>query len=295
MNTSSKIYLALIFVITVWYIIKLKQLDREMSCVTFLEYNKYGKRSFSKIPNVIYTYWNSPNRPPLVEKCINSWRRHNPTYEIIILSQDNIKDYIPFDVNSLRFAKTQQQKADFIRIYLLSVNGGIWLDSSLYLNESLDWIHGYQYNENSEFVGYKLKCIQTTNIPVVENWFLACIPNSKFINDWKDKFYSINNYDTIKQYVNDIKKSTDFQNIKSLTYLTMHIACQYILQKPNTYKISLLEAEKGPFLYNHKINWNLLFLIPSIRHVNKQKCPVIKYRGSERFIIEKLKLYNEMV
>ena len=286
------IFIFIIFIL-LFYIYNIYTISCKISSYSHSEYIKYNTYS-NKIPNVIYTYWHTEEKPKLVQKCINSWKRHNPTYKIIVLSKNNIRNYIPFDIDSLRFANTQQQKSDFIRIYLLSKNGGIWLDSTIYLNQSLDWINAYQYNENSEFIGYKINGFtQLDNSPVVENWFMACIPNSIFMNDWKNTFYSINAYNTIDDYVNSIKLNTDIQKIYNPHYLTMHIACQYILQNSenkNFYKLSLLEAEKGPYLYLDKMNWNNFYLIPIIIIHKAKESPVIKYRSCERSIIEKYNL-----
>jgi len=282
----------ILVILVLYYIFMVCYISRSISNQKFPEYNKYKERKSSKIPNVIYTYWHDGDFPPLVSKCIESWKRHNPGYTIVVLSKENLQQYIPFDINQLRFANTQQQKSDFIRIYVLAEYGGIWLDASIYLNQSLDWIHAYQFNENSEFVGYKINAF-TKTFPVIENWFLACVPKSNFMNDWKDVFYSMNNYETIESYVNSIKQTTDFQGIPSyyFSYLTMHIACQYILQH-NNYKLSILEAEKGPFLYLEKIYWNHLYFIPIISIHKGKESPVVKYRKGERIILEKLYLTN---
>ena len=295
-----QILIVLILLIII-YLLHFKIYINEIKSATFSEYTKYPLVKSSKIPNIIYTYWHDENIPIFVSKCINSWKEHNPTYQIVILNKNNINQFIPFDVYKLKFAKTHQQIADFIRIYILADRGGIWLDSTIYLNESLDWIHSYQVNKNSEFVGYKIDGIVyyfgKLISPVVENWFLACIPKSQFMKDWKDMFFSINNYLTIDDYVDFIKIHTDLKGILfSLhNYLTMHIACQYILQNSkykNDYKLSLLEAEKGPFLYLNKINWNYIFLVPILIHFKGKESPIIKYTGVERNIITKLRLYN---
>ncbi len=290
------IIIILIISILIIIINKLLYAINKISKHNFKEYNKYPIIKSSKIPNVIYTYWHNENIPTFINKCINSWKRHNPSYDIIIINKNNINKYIPFDIYKLKFAKSNQQVADFIRIYVLSVNGGIWLDASIYLNKSLDWVHSYQVNENSEFIGYKIdgtcKYKETLKYPIVENWFLSCIPNSKFMKDWNDMFFSINNYNSINDYVNFINKTTDLNGICSPTYLTMHIACQYILQNYNhNYKLSLLDAENGPYLYNEAINWNMIYLIPLMLYYKGTESPIIKYRGPERKLIDKLKLY----
>jgi len=291
------IILLILIIFIIIYIIKNIYNIVKISNENFEEYSKYPLVKQSKIPNIIYTYWHDENIPPFINKCINSWKKYNPTYNIIILNKNNISKYISIDIYNLKFAKTQQQIADFIRIYILAQNGGIWLDATIYLNASLDWIHSYQVNENSEFVGFKIngtcKYKGTLPAPIVENWFLSCIPNSQFIKDWKDMFFSINNYNSIDDYVSFITKTTDLKGIDAPNYLTMHIACQYILQNfKKNYTLSLLEAEKGPFLYLNTINWDNIYLLPILLYFKGKESLIVKYRGPERKFIDTFKLYH---
>jgi hypothetical protein len=291
-----KIIIVIILIILILaYLYKSFCYINQISNAKFEEYTKYPLVNESKIPNVIYSYWHDECLPSFVKKCVNSWKRHNPSYKIIILNKNNINKYIPFDIFKFKFANTQQQIADFIRIYLISEYGGIWLDSTIYLNKPLDWVHSYQVNENSEFVGFQIAKIgdykDTIPKPIIENWFLSAIPKSKFMLDWKNIFFSMNDYNTIDDYVNFIKSTTDIKAIGAPHYLTMHIACQYILQNNNPdYKLSLLEAEKGPFLYLHVINWNNYYLPAIIIYLKGTESPIIKYRGPERKLITYLLL-----
>ena len=44
----------------------------------------------SIIPKQIWTYWNSDELTPVVTKCINSWKKHNPDYEVKIVTPTNL-------------------------------------------------------------------------------------------------------------------------------------------------------------------------------------------------------------
>lgn len=250
------------------------------------EYSIYPPQEKSKIPNVIYTYWHALPLPATVEACIRSWRKLHPDYEIHLITKDTINKYAP-PVSSLRHATTHQRTADFLRMYLMATHGGFWLDASVYLNKRLDWVHAYQEAESSEYVGYKLKLFQSSTIPVIENWFMAAIPNSTFVNTWKDAFFKMNDYKKVDDYVSDIRRVTSTQNIPEefISYLTMHLACLSIL--PMKSKLSLLVAENGPFLYLHQCGWNSIYLpIMFLWHQGKE-APLIKYRGGERSFLEK--------
>ena len=111
--------------------------------------------------------------------------------------------------------------------------------------------------------------------------------------DWNNMYYSVHDYNNINEYIDFIKKNTDLKGIDSPDYLTMHITCMYILQNYKTdYKLSLLQAENGPFLYLDKINWDYKYLLPIILYFKGTESPIVKYRGPDRDFINKLYLYK---
>jgi hypothetical protein len=238
------------------------------------------------IPKVIWTYWDNDNIPLSVQTCITSWEIHNPDHTIVILNKKNLNSYIDEDVFNFKFATTPQRTSDFVRLCVLAKYGGTWADSTILMTKPLD-------NTPSvyEFIGYYLKGFTTKKqYPVIENWFFRCTPCSQFIVKWRDIFLSINNYETIEDYVEYMKKNIDVQNIQGLSYLTMHLAAQYVLQKDNIdrSKLGLSKAEDGPFEYLVKNNWNSQQAVEKIHQFKHQ--PIIKLRGPERTIVEKDKI-----
>jgi len=327
----NKIYIlyaliAFVMFLLVIYIINILVIISKINNNDFKEYTHLRSRKKSDIPNVIYTYLNNKTPSPLERKCIRSWRRHNPTYKIIIINKDNISTYIS-DINLVSLKNvTDKNVSDFIRLYILANNGGIWLDSNVYLNSPLGWIHAYQQTNKSEFVGYKVdrytsdKIIvkiqvptdESTNtmdmvIPVIDTFLLACVPGSKFMNDWRQMLFLITNYESSEEYVNEIQKTTVFQNIKNPSDNIILLACQYILQHVNgpqispenyiddgtkNYKLDLLVAEKSPYLYLDKMNWFVSNFIFVFLYFKGSEAPVIKYREIEQKIIDSNYLYN---
>ena len=51
----------------------------------------------NQIPKIIWTYWNNDTLPEFIEKCINTWKKHNPTYKINVVTPSNLKDYLDID------------------------------------------------------------------------------------------------------------------------------------------------------------------------------------------------------
>lgn len=84
------------------------------------------------IPKKIHFCWLSGDEfPPLIQYCLNTWRKILPDYEIILW------DTKRFDINSVAWvkeafeAKKYAFAADYIRFYALYREGGIYLDSDV--------------------------------------------------------------------------------------------------------------------------------------------------------------------
>ena len=91
------------------------------------------------IPKVIHYCWFGHNpKPELVQKCINSWKKYCPDYEIIEWNEEN------FDVSSNVYAKEAYQAkkwafvTDYARLWIIYNYGGIYLDTDVELIKSLD-------------------------------------------------------------------------------------------------------------------------------------------------------------
>lgn len=91
------------------------------------------------IPKVIHYCWLSDQPfPAKIQRCIDSWRKTHPDYEIKRWSTKNFDiDAVPyvreaFDARKWAFA------ADYIRMYALYTEGGIYLDSDVMLLKKFD-------------------------------------------------------------------------------------------------------------------------------------------------------------
>lgn len=197
----------------------------------------------SAIPSVIWSYWDG-DIPHIVHACMDSWRRHNPHYKIILLTKDNLASHTTFKFGALRHANESPARfSDFVRLQILSEHGGFWIDASIICNAPLTWVHEARQRENAELVGYYNATFTTQRwfqrSKVIESWFLACIPNSRFVRDWRDEFLRINNYATVDGYLDAVRKrGTDLQNIEGPNYLAIHVSAQVIMQQQPPHSLS---------------------------------------------------------
>ena len=91
------------------------------------------------IPKVIHYCWFGRGKmPPLAEKCIASWKKYCPDYEIVCHNEDN------FDVSENRYAKEAYDAgkwafvSDYVRLKVLYENGGIYLDTDVEIIKPID-------------------------------------------------------------------------------------------------------------------------------------------------------------
>lgn len=101
-----------------------------------------SKRAFCEpfqqlqLPKTIWILWfqgweegKSQNVPWLVQKVRQSWEYLNPDYQVVLLSSQNLKQYLP-DL-PLKSTMTLPAQSDLIRLALLSTYGGVWVDATL--------------------------------------------------------------------------------------------------------------------------------------------------------------------
>ena len=278
-----------------------------------------GKADSSKIPKIIWTFWSDDRRSStlgsvegpensVVKSCINSWKKHNPDYEIRVLTKKNYKKYVygvpdlDIDIEKMKHSGDFVARfADYVRCIVLSQHGGFWIDASIICHAPLSWVHATQNKTDAEFVGYYihkgtyLEYMQTS--PMIENWFFACVPGSLFMQDWCEEFFRTDEYATIAEYLDNVKEQgVHFNNIHNLAspeYLTMHISAQKVLQQPtddHKYNLYLFSCCSGPFAYLHDHDWNSAVavhqLVDTATCENYYKYPLIKLRGSERTVLE---------
>ena len=100
------------------------------------------------IPKVIHCIWlGGKDYPPLEAKCISTWKKNLPDYEIKIWNEQN---YNP-DNKYYRAALKKKQWAfcaDYARMDILVNHGGIYLDTDMEIIQPLD-----EFLNNSCFLG----------------------------------------------------------------------------------------------------------------------------------------------
>lgn len=97
------------------------------------------------IPKVIHYCWFGGNEiPPLGKKCIMSWKKYCPDYEIIEWNESNY-DYkkIPY-IQEAYEEKKWAFVSDYVRLDVIYQYGGIYLDIDVELLQNIDFLLDYR-------------------------------------------------------------------------------------------------------------------------------------------------------
>ena len=107
------------------------------------------------IPKVIHYCWfGGKPIPNDVKKCINSWKKKCPDYEIKCWNESN------FDVNAHPFTKAAYEAkawafvSDYARLKVVYDHGGIYLDTDVELLKNLDFLLKYDFYIGIQQVGH---------------------------------------------------------------------------------------------------------------------------------------------
>lgn len=105
------------------------------------------------IPKKIHYVWvGGKKKPKDIERCLKSWKKHLKDYEIIEWNESNFNiDSHPFTKGAYK-AKKWAYVSDYIRMYALYTEGGIYLDTDNLVLENLD-----KFLKDKAFVGFENK------------------------------------------------------------------------------------------------------------------------------------------
>ena len=134
------------------------------------------------IPKIIhFTWFGTDPYPPIVQKCIDSWHKYLPDYEIKVWDAQTFDLEINNWVSEACSVKKYAFAADFARVWLLYNYGGIYLDSDILLLQSLDNLLEYK-----AFTGF---VPNTLNSKWVEGEIIGSEPHHPFFKQMVD-YYS---------------------------------------------------------------------------------------------------------
>lgn len=171
------------------------------------------------IPKIIHYCWFGGN--PLPEsaiKCINSWKKFFPDYEIKEWNEDN------FDVNIIPYtreayeAKKYAFVSDYARFVVLEREGGLYFDTDVEVIKPMDDIL-----EKGGFMGMEVPALDNSNYPIINPGLgLAVEPGHEIYKELLEV------YKTFR-----FKNEDGSLNQKTIGYYTTEILEKYGLRATN--------------------------------------------------------------
>jgi len=115
--------------------------------------------------------------PPLVRRCIESWRERNPGWQIRVLDAGMAEDLT--DLPGLPEGTSMNHRANLIRLRLLARYGGVWVDATALCRLPLDdWI------DRAARTGF-FAFARPQPIRSLANWFIAARPGHPLLEAWR--------------------------------------------------------------------------------------------------------------
>ena len=218
------------------------------------------------IPKKIHYCWfGGKPLPEDAKKCINSWKKYCPDYEIIEWNENN------YDINKNKYTKyTYENKkfaflTDYVRLDIIYNEGGIYLDTDVELVKSLDDLLNCEGYIGMEQIG-------TINT----GQGFGAIKNHPFIKENKEYYEK-----------HDFWKTGEFKQVICVK-ITTDILKNYGLKHENAFqKIDMMNIYPVEYFCPLKMGTNKINITNntySIHHFNASW-----YKGNK--IIKKIKYY----
>jgi mannosyltransferase OCH1-like enzyme len=142
------------------------------------------------IPKKIHYVWlGKGEKSDKIKRCIESWKKYLPDYEIIEWNEDN------FDINYNDFTKKSYElkkyafTSDVVRLYALYTQGGIYMDTDVEVYKPLD-----EFLNEEGFTGFEdihypvtatMGCVKGNPVIKMMLDYYDCV-DFKMYDDWKD-------------------------------------------------------------------------------------------------------------
>lgn len=200
----------------------------------------------NNIPKVIHYFWFGGNPlPELAEKCIASWEKCLPDYEIKRWDESN------FDINSIAYTKEAYEAgkyafvSDYARLEVLYNEGGVYFDTDVEVIKSLDDIL-----EKGAFMG--LEITEDDGVAIASGLGMAApakLPAYKKLVESYEKDHFLDkdgkhNLSTIVTRVTDLLESDGFvakNEIQTVGDITIYPTEYFCPKNFATGKVSITE------------------------------------------------------
>jgi hypothetical protein len=285
-NKKKILFLLLIFVLILFYFLYRRE--------GFSDYSSY------LLPKIFWTHWHDKNFPDYIEKNVEKWKKLNPDWDAHLLTTDEMLAIIPQEEIPPKFKEFgHAAQSDWIRLKLLSLHGGCWMDSGIILNSSLEPLWKECSDAKADLLIFTLDALGSNpKYPVGESWFIMAPQQSPVISLWFKEFDT-----AMKVGFQEYKKllqseGVDLQRIfgsQEETYLTIHACFQKVIQKllPDA-KIVYKRAEDSMLKIQNDCKFDADCIHRNLQDIQAvKKLPYVKLRGCDRKDVDILSILKD--
>lgn len=240
------------------------------------------------IPKIIHYCWfGGKELPKLAKRCLASWKKYCPDYQIKCWNESN------FDVNSNQYVKEAYENkkyafvTDYVRLYALYNFGGVYMDTDVEIIKSIDDFlncKGFSSFESTNLVPTGILASEK-ELPIIKE-LLEYYTNKKFINadgsfDTTPNTKTIT--DTFVKY--GLKQNNKKQVIKDFTFYESDyfcpIDCKTKVKKitDNTYTIHWFAGSWLP--YKEKLKLKLYEILGNVLGKDKTNKLIRMLKGEK--------------
>lgn len=165
--------------------LKIRQTLERQYMPKLIEFDKaFDSTLPHKQNNKIWVCWfqGIENAPDLVQKCVQSVREHMPDKEVLILTKENLCNYVRFPEYIWKKWQdgiiTNTHFSDLLRLELLINHGGLWLDATVFCTSSD--IPSF-YFDSDLFFYQSLKPGRDGNSSYISSWLMSAKTNNKVL------------------------------------------------------------------------------------------------------------------
>ena len=147
---------------------------------------RYQDNEVHKISNKVWVCWfqGMDQAPDLVKKCYQSLQENLSDREIILITSENIQEYVEFpDYIIDKWKKgqiTHTHMTDLLRLELLIKYGGMWIDATVLCTSKREQIPDYFFDSDL-FLYQTFKPGRDGQAQPVSSWLISAKSNNKIL------------------------------------------------------------------------------------------------------------------
>lgn len=144
-----------------------------------------SRQTVAEKSNIIWVCWlqGEEQAPAVVKRCLASIRKHAGDKKVVIVTNDNMRDYVEIPEYIYRKkdagAITNTHFSDILRVALLNRHGGLWIDATVFLSAPIP----------GEILNAPFFAMRGNTHLHNDSWFLCAAPHNIMMSAMQNLLY----------------------------------------------------------------------------------------------------------